>query len=578
MKKGSFYYRGAKKFVFLAVFFLILVELLTLAFPLLLMEVADVIYGDNATTAAVVWRGVAVLGVIVAIFIVNFFFEFFIAKGLALYMKRMRSDLFEKVQSAPTERINEIGGEQILPTIMNDTDWVRILQRHKIIFMVFFPIGILGSIIMLFLLEPMFAVFALALVPFLLLFFYFNSKRIGRAIKYSIPAFDVMHNEVKEGIVGAKEIRIYGKAKERDKEFASLVWKQRTQTRRTREAHHFNASFTAILFTLTTIAIVMYGAHTMTDVTGIIIINTAIQYMRNMINGTNHIFVLFVDLLPRTKVSKQRIKRIYALPVETSTDGKYNKTEGAQGAHLIFQSVGFKHTNRKTGLSGISFEVQPGTRVVITGGIGSGKSILPALLLQTTMPTTGKISVGGVDISEINPTYYRRNVISYCGQEPEFIRGTIRDNLKLLNPNVTDQEILKYFADIGANDFVKKFGADFLEYQILEHNSLNLSDKKLLNLVRSLLKEAPIYIMDQCVGRIKNEYVSKVMTKLERERKTVLFISQKNIVAKRCDNIYMLKDGKIIASGKHTELIRSNKEYASLFTASESSGVNEVVE
>ena len=576
MKKGSFYYRGAKKYVFWAVLFIILTELLVLAFPLLLMEVADVIYSDGATATDVIWRGVVVLGVIIAIFVINLIFETFLSKALASYQKRMRADLFEKIQSAPTERINEIGGEQIVPTIMNDTDWVRILERHKIIFFVFFPIGILGSIFMLFVLDPMFAVFALVLLPFLLLFFHFNSKRIGKTIQHSIPAFDVMHNEVKEGIVGAKEIRIFGKAKERDKEFARLVWRQRTQTRQTREAHHFSASFNAILFTLTTIAIVMYGAVTMTDVTGIIIINTAIQYMRNFLNGATHIFTLFVDQIPRVRMSKQRIRKIYALPVEISTDGKYNKTEGAQGAHLEFQSVGFKHPNRKTGLSGISFEVKPGTRVVITGGIGSGKSILPALLLQTTAPTSGKILVGGVDISEINPTYYRRNVISYCGQEPEFIRGTIRDNLKLLNPAVTDEEILKYFADIGANDFVRKFRDNFLDYQILEHSSLNLSDKKLLHLVRSLLKEAPIYVLDQCVGRIKNEYVSKIMTRLERERKTVLFISQKNIVAKKSDNIYVLKDGKMMASGKHTELMRSSKEYSSLFSASESSGINEV--
>jgi len=572
MKKTSFYYRGAKKSIFIAVIFLVLVQVLALAFPLLLKSVADMIYEPGTVASDIVLGGVLVFGVVVIIFVFNFLFEFFVARGLTAYQYRMRTDMFEKLKSAPTEKINELGSDAIMPMFMNDTVWLRGMQRHWIIIAVFFPISILGSIVMLFTLGYMFAIMAFVTTPLIIAFFIINSRRIGTTMKSSIPAFDDMHREVKEGIDGAKEIRMLGKAKVREREFSRMAFWLRKQDKQTRRAHNLSLSFNALLFTFTTAAIVIYGALTMTDVAGIIVINTAIQYMKMLFDGVHHIFTLVVDFVPRVKIAKKRIDNLYALPSEMRTDGKFAKPDDST---LKFENVSYKYPNRQFGLEKISFTVTPGSLTVLAGGTGSGRSVLPGLILQTQKTISGKITIGETDISEINPTFYRKNVIAYCGQEPELIPGKIRDNLKILNPMISDDDIMKFFRDINAMDFVKRFGDNFLDFEIYENCGFSLATRKLLCIARTLLKDAPIYVFNQSMSRIQKVYIDKIIDKLKKEKRTCLFISQSNLVTKKCDKVYVLKHGRIVADGNHTTLMKESKEYKELFSSATDHALNE---
>ena len=430
---------------------------------------------------------------------------------------------------------------------------------------------------MLFTLEPMYALFALASMPLVLIFFVLNSRRIGKAIQKSVPAFDTMHNEVQEGIIGAKEIRVFGKAKQREKDYARYAWSQRVQSIKTQRATHLSTSFNAMLFTITTVAIIIYGAYTMTDVSGLIVLNTAMQYIKKLFDGSHYIFTLFVDFIPRIRLAKARVSQIYGLPVDTRTDGKFSKPEGASGSYLEFQSISYTYPNKTVGLNNIHMVVEPGTCVAVTGGAGSGRTLLPKLLLQNEKPSSGRILVGGTDISEINPTYYRRNVLCFCNQEPEFIPGTIRDNLRLLNPSVTDKEIIDYFEEIGARPFVKMFGDDFLNYPVGERTTFNISTKKILNLMRSLLKDAPIYVFNQCFDHVPQAYIEKIMKKMHREKKTCFFITQSNTVSRHCDKIYVFKNGRISGEGRHSELIVNNSEYIELYSNAAGRIISEAV-
>ena len=577
MKRRWIYFRGVKKFVALAIVFLLLQEVLALVFPMLLKNVADLVYKTGTVANDIVMGGILVLGVVVLIFAINFCSELFMSIAIGSFQKKMREDMYEKIQNAPTEKINEMGSGQILPLFMNDTAWVRNMQKQLLIFYVYFPITILGSIIMLFVLEPIYALFALGAMPIVLVFFIINSRNVGKIMKKSIPAFDVMHDDVKEGIIGAKEVRVFGKAKQREKDFAKNAWLNRVQSTKTQQATNLSTSFNALLFTIITVVIIVYGAYTMTDVSGIIVINTCMQYAKKLFDGAHYTFTLFVDFIPRVKIANDRISKVYGLPIDTTNDGKFSKPEGAAGSHFQFVSVGFKHPNKMTALTSINMTIEPGTMVAVTGGIGSGRTIIPQLILQSLKPSNGQILIGGTDISEINPTYYRRNVVCLCHQEPDFIPGTIRDNLKLLNPSVTDEAIHKCFEELGEQDFVKKFGKNFLDYPVGERNTFNASTKKLLNLVRSLLKDAPIYLFNQCFEHITNECIGQVMQKMHREKKTCLFVTQNNAVSKHCDNIYVLKNGRIVAEGKHEELLRGNTVYAELCSAAAGRIISEAV-
>lgn len=567
MKPTWFYYRGARKYVVMCVFFLALTEILALVLPMLLKATTELATVGATTWQEIVMYGVIVLGVIALIFIMNFFGEIFGAVATAELQKNLRAEMFEKLQTAPAERVNELGSGKILPLVMNDTSWIKNMQRNILLFIVYFPIAILGSIVMLFTLGLFYGLFALASLPFVILFLYFNSRRLAKIMEKSIAGFDTTHVQVKEGIIGAKEIRVFNKAKQREQDFEQLFWYGRLQTSQTLKTINLSTSFHAVLFTLVTVAIIIYGACTMTDVGQLVVLNTAIIYVNWLWSRSREVFKLFVDHIPRIKIAKERIALIYNLPADTHAHSHEGGTKpeiaDTAGASLILQGLEYKYPNGVTGLADVNVAVEKDTRVAIAGGAGSGRTVIPQILLQFLKPSAGKVLLGGTDISEIDPTHYRRNLIAYCDQVPEFIPGTIRDNLRLLNPAATDAEILRVFREIGARSFVERFD-NFLEHNIGERDGFNMATRKLLNLVRTLLKPAPVYIFDQCFDHLRAEYLEKFFAKLEREKKTCLFITQNAVLSKHCDKIYVMKKGAVSAVGTHDDLVKSSVDYCDL--------------
>jgi len=135
--------------------------------------------------------------------------------------------------------------------------------------------------------------------------------------------------------------------------------------------------------------------------------------------------------------------------------------------------------------------------------------------------------------------------------------------MRLLNPNVTDKEILAAFSAIGAGDFMKRFVGE-LDFELAEN--LNISDgvKNVLSLVRGILKPAHLYIFNQCFEHVRPDYISALISKLRAMNKPALFITYNGSVCKNCDKIYVLRNGKIVATGDHKHLTKQSADYRGL--------------
>jgi ABC-type multidrug transport system fused ATPase/permease subunit len=234
---------------------------------------------------------------------------------------------------------------------------------------------------------------------------------------------------------------------------------------------------------------------------------------------------------------------------------------------LEFVNTSYKHANGSDGLVGINIKVEHNNRVAVAGGIGSGKNIIAQLMLRYFRPTDSKILFNGMELTQINKAFWRKNIIAFCSSNAQFVPGTIRYNMQLLNPDVTDEQILKTFKDIGADDFLQKFD-NLLDYEITETYSLRDSAKNLLNLVRTILKPASIYIFNECFDHIKPEYLTKMMAKLKKEKRTCMFVTYNSAVCKGCNIVYVLKGGKVNGSGTHDELMKKNAEYKGFYASS----------
>jgi ABC-type multidrug transport system fused ATPase/permease subunit len=564
--KRPSYHKGTFGSLIYYLLSMVAIEALALYFPMLLQDVTkvakDIVQSGSTSAGPLVLQGVLVLLFIVLIFITQFVSEYLGAVYVNKYQANIREALYKKFSALSPEQLDQVGTARIMPALMNDTNWLKEYGRRLVIFTVYFPVAVLGSIIMLFNLSYTYALFAFLSLPFVLVFFYLNMRKIKKTVPSSVYAFDEYFFNISEGIKGAREIRILGKAEERSTDFAQHVRANRKITCTTNIVTAYSTGFNAILFTLITIAIVVYGAQTSTDVQDIVVLNTAIQYINKLWTSSHQIFVWFVAHMPRCRYTTKRLDEFYSLPEEIRAVGA-ERLPICKNNTLKVSKVTLTHPSGLNELNNVSFAIEAGELVAVSGGVGSGKTALSHIILKKNIATNGTVAFNDVNIEHVNTMVWRREYISYCATSPKFVPGTIRSNFKLFAPDITDEEILDTFKSIGASDFIKKF-KNVLDYEIAENEQLGDSVRNLLNIVRAISKPAQIYVFNQCFEHVKTEYIKKLLTKIRKEKKTALFFTYDTSIVKNCDRVNFLKKGVIVASGKHTELIKSNAEYRQL--------------
>jgi len=565
--------------------FLIVMEVLALLFPMLLLRVTEIISDgvldptvtEGEVITSMILNSLMVLGFIIVIAIVSYVSAFFFSKYSNMYAQNVRRELFNKFQKVSTETIENYGSGKVLPSVLIDTSWIAAYQRRLLVAAVIIPIALFGSLIMMFRLSVAYSLIALAAIPLIAIFYYFGLRRMNKIIPPSVNAMDDFFINVKEGISGAKDIRVLGKAEERARKFSTPVSLQIRQGVNADMLHNLSGAFTSLLFTLITIGIWIYGVNAgVNEMHDLVILNTVIQYTVRMQWASHTVFVWFVEHMPRIWVTKKRFQEIYDLPEVETGAGLTHINKPAEPT-LNFSGIEFNWPNGSRGLN-LNLTVPYNTRIAIAGGVGSGKSILPKLLLRQAELSGGGINLNGIDISSIDRHYLRREVLAYCGPMSQFINGTIRDNMKVLAPDVSDDEIVEIFEALGAQDFMARFGDSFLDYELNINKRMSDSARNLLGIARCALKPASIHIFNQCFDHVKQEYIANLMAFLKRYKKTCLFISYDPMVCRHCNEVYVLKNGKITGNGNHAELLKENADYKKFYASTSGTiAVEEIV-
>jgi ATP-binding cassette subfamily C protein len=215
-------------------------------------------------------------------------------------------------------------------------------------------------------------------------------------------------------------------------------------------------------------------------------------------------------------------------------------------------------------LHGICFNANKGM-IGFVGESGSGKSTIASLLMGQYTNYSGELKLSGYEIKDINIYLY----ITSVSLESYLFSGSLRDNL-VMAKEVSEKEMNAVLERVGILDFVNEQGG--LNMRVLEGGkNLSGGQRQRLVLARALLKDSPIYIMDEATSNIDVESENKIMEVLYElsKEKLVLCISHRLANLKRANQIYCLKDGNIVESGSHEELIQQNGVYCELFNTQE---------
>lgn len=238
-----------------------------------------------------------------------------------------------------------------------------------------------------------------------------------------------------------------------------------------------------------------------------------------------------------------------------------------QDVTIRCENLTFGYENDRPVLRGVDLQAEPGAFVALVGESGCGKSTIAGILTGRNRGWSGKVTVGGVSLSDISEESLL-STITYVGHQSYLFKGAVGDNLRMGAPNADDAALWRVLEEVNLADFLR--GEQGLDTPVAERGA-NLSGGQCqrLALARAILHDSPVYIFDEATSNIDVESENDIMDRIRAMAgtKTVILISHRLANVEPADRIYVMQDGRAAECGTHTRLLAQNGEYARLWKA-----------
>ena len=246
------------------------------------------------------------------------------------------------------------------------------------------------------------------------------------------------------------------------------------------------------------------------------------------------------------------------------------ETKMPEDCSIACSDLRFSYEPDREILHGIAMDFPQGSFIALVGESGCGKSTVASILMGRNKGYAGLVTVGGIELNEINESSLLQN-ITYISHQSYLFKGTVRDNLLMGKPDASDEELWAVLERVNLAAFLKS--EQGLNTPLLEKAS-NLSGGQCqrLALARALLHDSPVYIFDEATSNIDVESENDIMAEIHKlaKHKTVILISHRLANVVQADNIYVLENGSIAESGSHDGLLKKHGLYERLWTAQQS--------
>ena len=337
-----------------------------------------------------------------------------------------------------------------------------------------------------------------------------------------------------------------------------------------------------VLKTLTSISLMSLSATTLMG-----IVSATVMYFgaRHILSGSmtlgtllTYIFFLAMLVAPVLQIvgvgsqlseglaGLERAHEVLSEKTETEASDR-TVAMGRVNGHVVFENVNFSYASGKQVLYDIQFESRPGTVTALVGPSGAGKSTVIGLIAAFYVPTSGRIFVDGVDLSQVQLGSYRTQ-LGVVLQETFLFDGTIRENVAFSRPDATEQEILTVCRIAGVSEFAESME---LKYDtIVGERGVRLSggQKQRVSIARAILADPRILILDEATSSLDSESEALIQEGLGylMQGRTTFVIAHRLSTVRRADQILVLEAGRIVERGTHQSLYAARGRYYDLYT------------
>jgi ATP-binding cassette subfamily B protein len=437
------------------------------------------------------------------------------------------------------------------------------------------PLTMIGSIILMFVTSPH---LASLMVPLLfvagaaIVFFSVKMEPLFRDVQLKL---DRLNTVLQENIAGARLVKSFVRAGRETERFDAANEELNARTIRVQE---FMSSMTPLLTLLVNVGMVL-----VIYVGGIDAVGGRLS-LGQIIAFTNYLLATLQPLTMMTQLSNTwanglaSLKRIdEVLDTEPEVKESPRALGAPEGAEVSLDRVDFRYKGdaKVSVLDSISFSAEPGTTVAILGATGSGKSSLVNLIPRFYDVTGGAVRIGGRNVRDMKEASLL-GLVAVVPQESVLFSGTVRDNIRYGKPGASEEEVVAAARTAQAHEFILSLPEAYDTH--IEERGGNLSggQKQRVAIARAAIMRPRILIMDDSTSAVDVETETKIQASLREflVGSTCFVVAQRISTVLNADKILVLDEGRVVAEGKHAELLESSAIYREIYDSQLGGGVH----
>ncbi|MBN2553447.1 MAG: ABC transporter ATP-binding protein [Spirochaetales bacterium] len=552
------------KLLLLSYTFFFIVSALTLLVPQFIRWVVD--HGIRAGDMRIITGSALVL---VAIALIKGMFTFVQGRSLEMVSQGVaygiRKAIHAKLAALSFSYHDRTETGELLSRTVQDVERIRFLTGRALQRLLEGIVLGSGTAVILFLMNPLLALLALASIPVVVAVAFSFGRRFRPLSLRIQQQLAVITTRIEQNLRGARVVKAFAQEEAEIDRFDRENGRWFGLSRRAARLRAFNVPIMQMIAGIGVIFVIWFGGRMV--IQGQLTLGEMVAFTAYLSQLTLPVrrLGMVIAVLAQAASAGERIMEILDARSEVMERAGARELKGIRGK-VSFEEVSFSYFHRLPVLSGISFEVQPGRLVAILGTTGSGKSSIINLIPRFYDPTEGRILIDGIDIREITLDSLRSQ-IGIVLQDTTLFAETIGQNIGFGAPGATEQQIIRAAEAAQAHGFISRFPEGYDTLVGEQGRTLSGGQKQRIAIARAILSDPKILILDDATASVDTETERLIQVALENlmAGRTTFVIAQRLSTVRKADLILVLDGGRIAARGTHGELVRSSGIYTDIY-------------
>ncbi|KMN45817.1 ABC transporter ATP-binding protein [Bacillus paramycoides] len=478
----------------------------------------------------------------------------------------MRVEVYEHVQKLSLSFFDRTPIGTLVSRITNDTEAIKDFYVSVLSTFVKNVVFLVGILVAMFLLDVKLALFSLILIPIMFTIMVLYRRKSAAFYLEVRNQLSILNAKLNESIQGMNIVQVFRQEKRMRKEFEEVNNKHYSAGRRTLKLDALLLRPATDLVHIVAIALVLglFGIDALKSPVEVGVLYAFVNYIHRFFQPVNEM-MMKLSFFQQALVSSSRVFHLMddkdLAPVQMGSENpRVDKGE------IQFKDVTFSYDGKRDVLKNVSFHVKPGQTIAFVGHTGSGKSTIMNLLMRFYNIKSGNIVIDGVDLEKFGEQEIRKK-IGLVLQDAFLFAGNVKQNIRMYNEEITDEEIEEAARFVQANTFIEKLPEQY-DTEVVERGAaFSSGQRQLIAFARTIATNPKVLVLDEATANIDTETEEAIQTALQQMRKgrTTIAIAHRLSTIQDADQIFVMHEGEIIERGTHQELLSKQGLYYNMY-------------